>query len=57
MAHYKIGVALKEGELIPSDPLFGLTQKYLGCDYKSLKYGVMQELISLSSQLQLFLDL
>lgn len=57
MAHYKMGVALKDGELIPSDPLFGLTQKYLGCDYKSLKYGVMQELISLSSQLQLFLDL
>lgn len=57
MAHYKIGVALKDGELIPSDPLFGLTQKYLNCDYNNLKNGIMQELMSLASQLQLFLKL
>ena len=57
MAHYKIGLALKESELIPSDPLFGLTQKYLNCDYNSLKNGIMQELMSLATQLQLFLKL
>ena len=57
MAHYKIGVALKDRELIMSDPLFGLTQKYLGCDYYALKKGVMQELMSLASQLQVYLKL
>ena len=57
MAHYKIGVALKDSELIPSDPLFGLTQKYLNCDYNSLKNGIMKELMSLASQLHLFLNL
>jgi len=57
MAHYKIGVALKESELIPSDPLFGLTQKYLNCDYDSLKNGVIRGLMSLASQLKLFLKL
>lgn len=34
IAHYKIGVALKNHELILSDPFYGLTQKYLHCDYK-----------------------
>ena len=57
MAHYKIGVALKDSELILSDPLFGLTHKYLGCDYDTLKKGVIHELISLAAQLKSFLKL
>lgn len=57
MAHYKLGVALKDSELILSDPLFGLTQKFLGCDYYTLKNGIMQELMSLASQLKVFLKL
>lgn len=57
MAHYKLGVALKDSELILSDPLYGLTQKFLGCDYNTLKNGVMQELSSLASQLKVFLKL
>lgn len=57
MAHYKIGVALKDHELIPSDPFYGLTQKYLGCDYSTLKDGIMQELTRLAQQLQVYLKL
>ncbi len=57
MAHYKLGVALKDSELILSDPLYGLTQKFLDCDYNTLKNGVMQELSSLASQLKVFLKL
>lgn len=57
MAHYKIGIALKNNEIISSDPFFGLTQKYLHCDYSMLKGGVMQELTRLTSQLKVFLAL
>ena len=57
MAHYKLGVALKDSELILSDPLFGLAQKFLGCDYNTLKNSIMQELSSLASQLKVFLKL
>lgn len=57
MAHYKIGVALKDSELILSDPLFGLSQKYLGCDYLTVKNGIKQELMGLASQLKVFLKL
>lgn len=57
MAHYKIGVALKDHELILSDPFYGLAQKYLGCDYSTLKTGVMRELAQLASQLTGYLHL
>ena len=57
MAHYKMGIALKNHEIILSDPLFGLTQKYLGCDYRKLKAGVMKELTNLASQLEIYLRL
>lgn len=29
MAHYKLGIVLKESDLIISDAMFGLTEKYL----------------------------
>lgn len=57
IAHYKIGVALKNHELILSDPFYGLTQKYLHCDYKTVKDGVLRELTQLAQQLQTWLRL
>ena len=56
MAHYKVGVALKECEMVSADPFFGIVQKYLpGCDYFTLKSGVMKELHSLAGQLRDYL--
>ena len=58
MAHYKVGVALKECEMVSTDPFFGIVQKYFpGCDYFTLKSGVIKELHSLASQLRDYLKL
>lgn len=52
MAHYKIGVALKESEIDYSDPFYGLTQKYFKCDYASIKNSLIYNLKVLSDQLK-----
>ena len=58
MAHYKVGVALKESELIQDDPFYGLVQKHFrSCGYYELKTSVMKELLSLSGQLEEYLAL
>lgn len=56
MAHYKIGVALKQDEIIENDRFFGLTQKYFNCDYMTLKTNITSELASLSRQISRFLN-
>ena len=55
MAHYKIGVALKESEIIFDDPFYGLTQKFFGCDYVTVKNAIIGNLLALSYQLRTFL--
>ncbi len=55
MAHYKIGVALKENEIIDNDLFFGLTQKYFNCSYMELKKNIFYELNELASQLSSYL--
>lgn len=57
MAHYKLGVALKENELVFEDKLFGLTQKYFKSDYLTVKRGILQELESLACQIGDYLKL
>lgn len=57
MAHYKLGVSLKEDELLSEDILFGLTQKYFKSDYLTVKKGIMQELESLACQIGKYLQL
>lgn len=52
MAHYKVGVALKTNEIILTDPLFGLTQKFLGCDYFELKQTIKTILESVAEQIK-----
>lgn len=52
MAHYKVGVALRTNEIILTDPLFGLTQKFLGCDYFELKQTIKTILESVAEQIK-----
>ena len=57
MAHYKIGVALKNHDIIWEDPLFGLTQKFLNTDYFALKNNIKAALKSTSQQIRKYLNL
>lgn len=57
MAHYKMGVALKPSEIVDNDPFFGLTQKYLSCDYYTAKKYVFNTLVDISNQLEEYLNL
>lgn len=55
MAHYKLGKALTETEMVFDDPFYGLTQKYLGTDYYTVKQAVMRALASLAEQIEHYL--
>ena len=44
MAHYKLGVLLKEDEIIETDIMFGLTQKCFGTKYITVKDFIIEEL-------------
>ncbi|MHC1723528.1 MAG: hypothetical protein AB9836_10025 [Aminipila sp.] len=57
MAHYKVGVVLKPSEIILDDPMCGLTQKILDCDYITVKCFIIQELKSLAVQIKAYLKL
>ena len=50
MAHYKLGVSLKETEL-KDDPVFGLSQKVLNVEYLVLRRAIIDELTQLSRQI------
>ena len=50
MAHYKLGVALKETDL-KDDFDFGLSQKLLNVEYSSLKKDIINELTYLGEQI------
>ena len=56
MAHYKLGIALKEEELIVDDKLFGLTQKLFEEPYINVKNAIVDELLSLSKQIERYLQ-
>lgn len=51
MAHYKLGVALKETEIINDAYMYGLTEKFFGIDYQYLKADILQELENLKKQI------
>ena len=52
LAHYKLGVALKKDELVLSDPLKGLTQKYFQTDYGIVKKFVLSELSNTAGKIE-----
>ena len=57
MAHYKLGIVLKESDLIISDAMFGLTEKIFGEDYYTVKKSIYKELEGLAKQIGEYLDL
>ena len=57
MAHYKLGVALQESELIDDDLMYGIVQKTLSCTYTDAKTGIISELKVLANQLGNYLGL
>lgn len=56
MAHYKLGVALKEEDLIVDDKLFGLTQKFFDEPYMKVKKSIVSELLGFSKQIERYLQ-
>ena len=57
MAHYKMGIALKEHEIVYDDLFFGLTQKYLNADYYTAKNDIIDYLRILANQIDNYLGL
>ena len=57
MMHYKLGVALKESELVDDDLMYGLTQKYFNRDWLTVKNEIIYELRNLKFQIKEYLDL
>ena len=57
MAHYKIGVYLKEQEIVPNDPMFGMTQKAFNRDFLCIKSEIVKELNQLAIQLESYLGI
>lgn len=57
MAHYKMGVVLKEKDLIKNDIMFGLTNHILGEEYFHVKESIYKELKRLAIQIGSYLKL
>lgn len=57
MAHYKLGIVLKENELLSCDAMFGLTRKLFGEDYLIVKKSIYKELEGLAKQIGEYLEL
>ncbi len=57
MAHYKVGIVLKHSDIVLDDPFFGLVQKHFNLSYNDMKQKIVSELISISGQLERFLDI
>lgn len=57
MAHYKLGISLKENEIDESDTMFGITNKFFGQGYKETKNSITLELMNLASQIEQYLNL
>lgn len=52
MAHYKLGVSLKENDIIGGDPMFGLTNKIFSEDYYTVKSNIISEPDQAGKQIQ-----
>lgn len=57
MAHYKLGVSLKEKDISASDPMFGLTQKIFSEDYYTVKNNIISELDKAGKKIQSIINL
>ena len=52
MAHYKLGIALNEDELITDDPMKGLAQKFFDCDFYTVKSAICEELLETTNKIE-----
>lgn len=57
MAHYKLGVSLKDEDIIKDDIMYGLTQKFFDANYITTKEAIMNELKNLSTQIEVYLGI
>lgn len=57
MAHYKLGIALKQHELLFDDAMFGLTIKIFGKEYSDVKKEIYKVLDGLAKQIGEYLEL
>lgn len=57
MAHYKLGMALKQEDIIESDLMGGLTNKIFGVNYIVIKDAIIHELSELANQIKEYLRL
>lgn len=57
MAHYKLGVALKNKDLLHDDIMFGLTEHILGAEYRVVKESIYAQLEKLAIQIGNYLGL
>lgn len=57
MAHYKLGVSLKDEDIIKDDIMYGLTQKFFDASYITTKEAIMNELKNLSTQIEVYLGI
>lgn len=57
MAHYKLGITLKENEIRENDILYGITYKIWGLGYEDIKSAIMLELAGLANQIEQYLGL
>jgi len=55
MAHYGLGAAMNETDIIESDMLFGLSNKLLGMPYMKIKAAIYAELDAFSEQVTKYL--
>ena len=55
MAHYGLGVVLKESDIIENDLMAGLTNKIFNMPYSKTKKAIFKELDSLSHQIESYL--
>ena len=57
MAHYKLGIALKNKDLLHDDIMFGLTEHILGAEYMVVKESIYAQLEKLAIQIGNYLGL
>lgn len=57
MAHYKLGILLKENEIKENDMMYGLTNKVWGSGYEEVKNEIILVLANLANQIEEYLEL
>lgn len=57
MAHYKLGVSLKDNDIDENDMMYGLTHKIWGLGYEKIKINIILQLTNLANQIERYLEM